>query len=214
MQWKKIKNFENYSVSDTGLVRDDVKCRILKQTPSDGYLVVSLRTNDGRRHTVRVHRLIAEAFIPNTENKPQVNHKDGNGHNNYVDNLEWASSQENIVHAYLTLNRHKPTKSVRCIETGKTYESIRAAATDIGVFPQHIYSYLHGKCGSVKGYHFEFMENIETHKRKKVLCVETGEVFDNISVAARHIKRNQSVLWGCLHGARKTCAGFHWKIVS
>lgn len=73
---------------------------ILKQTKSKyGYLTVGLYKKC--KHKVfRVNRLVAEAFIPNPENKPEVNHKDTNKENNHVSNLEWNTRSENQIHAY------------------------------------------------------------------------------------------------------------------
>jgi len=68
------------------------------------YLYVYFLVN-GTRFSLSVHRIVAKAFIPNPENKPQVNHKDGNGFNNAVSNLEWMTSSENHIHAYEKLNR-------------------------------------------------------------------------------------------------------------
>ena len=63
-----------------------------------GYLRVDLSNKDGKKH-FKVHRLVAQAFIPNEEGKPQVNHKDGNKHNNSITNLEWVTNRENCDHA-------------------------------------------------------------------------------------------------------------------
>ena len=74
--------------------------KILKQTKSKyGYLVVGLYKN-GKHKLFRVNRLVAEAFIPNPENKPEVNHKDTNKLNNRADTLEWATRSENQLHAF------------------------------------------------------------------------------------------------------------------
>ena len=93
-----------YSVSTFGRVRNDISGRILKPSYThDGYLMVRLSINGKMpAKTCRVHRLVAEAFIPNPDNKPTVNHKDGCKPNVGVDNLEWATHSEQITHAYRT----------------------------------------------------------------------------------------------------------------
>ncbi len=107
--WKEIKGYEGlYEVSDLGRVRSLDryvsyvngqkhlhKGKVLSPGVSNGYLQVSLCKNGEIKHPL-VHRLVADAFIPNPDNLPQVNHKDENPSNNMVVNLEWCSSEYNI----------------------------------------------------------------------------------------------------------------------
>lgn len=81
--------------------------RTLKPYPNEaGYLKVNLYDENGKCKKKYVHRLVAEAFIPNPQNKPNVNHKDCNVKNNAVENLEWCTQSENILHCS-KLGRHK-----------------------------------------------------------------------------------------------------------
>lgn len=97
--WCPIKGFEGqYEVSDKGRVRSLKfgKERILKPTRNlKGYLFVNIYKN-GYRNVFLVHRLVAQSFIPNLQNLPEVNHKDENKTNNYEQNLEWCDSKYNI----------------------------------------------------------------------------------------------------------------------
>lgn len=102
--WRKIENYPNYEISNRGNIRSinyhrEKRTQNLKQMKSDRrFMVVSLSTNKGFK-TVPIHRLVAQAFIPNPDNLPQVNHIDGDRHNNCVENLEWCTDKQNIEHA-------------------------------------------------------------------------------------------------------------------
>ena len=111
--WKKMKEFGDYEVSNLGRVKSPDfilkvptgqswirKGKILKPYKNKkGYLICDIRV-DGKRKIVPLHRLVALAFIPNVDNKPQVNHIDGNKQNNCVENLEWCTNSENQIHAF------------------------------------------------------------------------------------------------------------------
>jgi HNH endonuclease/NUMOD4 motif len=99
---KQVKGYEGrYSVSKDGSVYSEISKKFLKpQVDHNGYLYVNLYDSFGKMKSIKVHRLVASAYIENTNNKPQVNHKDGNKKNNNVDNLEWATKSENQVHAW------------------------------------------------------------------------------------------------------------------
>ena len=107
-QWKDIVGYENeYQINQFGEIRtlkDSPKLKkydVLKPQISkrNGYVYQMLYKN-GKEKLLRVHRLVAMAFLPNPNNLPQVNHKDGNKQNNSVDNLEWCEQSYNMKHAY------------------------------------------------------------------------------------------------------------------
>lgn len=96
MTWKKLKRNNNYSINDNGEVRNDLTGKL--KTPfinkANGYLTVDLYENN-KSTKVTVHRLLAETFIPNPDNKPCVDHKDGDRQNNSLSNLRWATFSDN-----------------------------------------------------------------------------------------------------------------------
>ena len=96
----RIQDFEYYDVSENGLVTNTRTGRVLKPDLIwDGYERVTL-CQDGKLKRFRVHRLVASAFIPNPNNLPFVNHKDGRKRNNKIENLEWVSCKDNTIHAF------------------------------------------------------------------------------------------------------------------
>ncbi len=122
-KWGRIKDYEGfYEISDLGRVRTTerrvntwnayktLKSIVLKNQKGKFYLQVGLNKRNVHK-TKLIHRLVASAFVDNPENKPEVNHKDGNKHNNHASNLEWMTSKENHIHSFKVLGR-KGTKSM------------------------------------------------------------------------------------------------------
>lgn len=116
--WKEINGYEGYYwISNKGAVKSCARMvrntknsfrespeKIISLGNPKEYQTIGLSV-DGKTKTVRPHRLVAQHFIPNPENLPEVNHKDGNKLNNNVENLEWCTKHDNMIHAYRVLNR-------------------------------------------------------------------------------------------------------------
>lgn len=161
-EWKDIKGYEGlYQVSNLGRVKrlHGGSERMLKQGKQpNGYMTVHLY-RDGKRKAYRVHRLVAEVFISNPENKPEVNHFDEDKTNNMVSNLEWCTRKENIN--YGTRNE-RLSKAIKAIDIGNGeynhYKSINDCARKLGVNRGNIYKCLHGQRRHVGGYVFEYCE--------------------------------------------------------
>ena len=102
-EWKDVIGYEGlYQISNLGRVKSIRKNIILRcSNTTTGYKKIELCVN-GKVKTFKVHRLVGFAFIPNPENKPNINHKDGNPINNYIENLEWCTQRENVIHGYAT----------------------------------------------------------------------------------------------------------------
>lgn len=97
---KQIQDFPNYYILKDGRVWSKYRERWLKPNiDAQGYMKILL-TKNGKQITQRMHRLVAQAFIPNPENKPEVNHKSGIKTDNNINNLEWVTSSENMQHSY------------------------------------------------------------------------------------------------------------------
>lgn len=173
-KWKAIEGTDGkYEVSSTGKVRSNNylghgKTKEMKPWDNGGYQRVTLWSG-GKKANRLIHRLVAEAFIPNPENKPEVNHKDGNKYNNRADNLEWSTRKENLDHADNTGLRDgsvaallKSNKKLQRpiiatnVETGEEtyFPSIQAAQRAIGT--KDINAVLSGKQCKAKGHTYRY----------------------------------------------------------
>ena len=128
-----IAEFPNYLVTPDGRV---FTVNGKEKQPSQnykGYLIVNLCSN-GKSHLRRVHRLVAVTFIPNPDNKPDVNHKDGNKQNNRVDNLEWVTNSENHWHASREGLLHTTPVDMLDLQGNliRSFNSLKSAETFVG----------------------------------------------------------------------------------
>lgn len=161
-RWEWVPDYPGkYRVSDHGRIQSLLTGRILKPTPSgNGYRKVTLCHN-GVYTQRNIHRLVAQAFIPNPENKPHINHKDGDKSNNCATNLEWVTRSENQLHCRRELGTWcgPPKKPVICIETGQVYEDAAMAARDIGASRSGVNLVCLGYNQTIKNLHFKFKED-------------------------------------------------------
>ena len=166
-EWIDIPGFKGlYKVSNKGVVKSlnynhTGKEKILKPNKDGfGYPKVALSKN-GKIKTIKVHRLVAEAFISNPLNLPEVNHINEIKEDNRVENLEWCSSRYNCNFGTRNERLAKAfSKSVKCLETAKIYPSAMCLERELGFNHSNIVSCCNKKYGykTVKGFHWEWAE--------------------------------------------------------
>ena len=161
-----------YQVSNLGRVKslenrsNHKKEKILASHVRNQYYGVALY-RDRHYKNYTIHKLVAEAFIPNPDNLPEVNHKDENKLNNCADNLEWCDKKYNINYGYSAVNRQiqnrerglSMSKKVLCVETGVIYSSIIEAYRQTGVGQKEIINVCKGKphYKTAGGYHWKYV---------------------------------------------------------
>lgn len=170
--WTDIEGFEGlYQVSKTGLIRRlaskdslgrDIFPKLISLTINKSrgnYVSVSLK-KDGKELREYVHRIVAKTFIPNPNNLPEVNHKDGNKQNNNVENLEWCTGIDNKKHAWETglATADHIKKPILCVTTGIEYESITKASEECNIDRKFLQRHLNGEIDQVKGFKFEYLK--------------------------------------------------------
>lgn len=154
---KDVAGYEGlYAVSIYGDVWSYRRKKFLVKCPTKkGYLYVILSKNGNKEHAY-VHRLVAQAYIPNPDNLAQVNHKDEDKTNNNVDNLEWCTTKYNINYGTGVERRVKTSGfHIRCVETGEEFDSINQCYYRHGWRATSISEHLRGLRRNVNGLHFE-----------------------------------------------------------
>jgi len=187
-EWREIPEFEGrYEVSNLGQVRSmprdvnnhtgviHLKGKILNQRYNHkGYKVVDLVDCEHKHKYRLVHRLLAQAFIPNPENKPQINHIDGIKDHNVLENLEWVTNGENQIHAYATglnVRSDKAGRLKKAIlqidkdtnEVIKRFDSFLEAEKEFGSYST-IRRCCIGASHTAYGYKWKYEENYEPQK--------------------------------------------------
>lgn len=167
--FREIDGFPDYEVSNLGRV-----CSFKGKYPKilkpgkhlGGYLIVTLYT-DGNKVTKSIHRLVAKAFIPNLENKPEVNHIDEDKMNNVAENLEWVTHRENMNHG-TGIRRMAEAQGKSVVQYTPDgvfigeYTSIHEAGRITGIAYQNIYKVCRGKRKTAGGYIWCYEEGGET----------------------------------------------------
>lgn len=161
--WKEIDGFNNYEISTLGKVKNVKTGRILKAANNGtGYLQVRLCVNGKVVHKY-VHRLVAEYFIPNLDNKTDVNHIDEDKLNNRADNLNWMTRTENVnwgTGIYRqAVSISKQIYALYPDGTDKYFPSITIASRELGLSQGNISSVLVGRRKTTGGYRFEYAGN-------------------------------------------------------
>lgn len=164
--WKDVPFDSNYKVSNYGRIFSKRTNKILKgELTEKGYIRVAL--TEHKRYLV--HCIVARTFIPNPENKPQVNHIDGNKQNNYVDNLEWCTQSENMRHALKTglkiMPKGKDVYNARVIyqydknnNLIKRWECMSTASQTLKISQRDIVRVCKGKRKTCGGYIWKYEE--------------------------------------------------------
>ena len=182
MNWVKVRRNNNYSINENGEVRNDITNKIKKPfiNRKSGYLTIDLWENN-KSTKVTIHRLVAETFIPNPDNKPCVDHINGNRLDNSIENLRWATYSENnsrfgtggVRSEKIKVTKFKEERKKRggghirwldveeVIVFNKITKASKYFECNIGNISQMLSKGEIGKRGKMRGYKFEYLKKKE-----------------------------------------------------
>lgn len=157
---KEVIGFSGYFVDKDGAFFSNKQSKVKLLKPWFGthrYTFITFSIN-GVTTKKAAHRIVAQTFLDNPLNKPDVNHKNGIRHDNRVENLEWVIKSENLIHSHRVLNQQTNAKKIRCVETNIVYKSAREAERLLGVNNANICSAIKGRTRQPRagGYHWEY----------------------------------------------------------
>lgn len=214
--WKRLDWLNvHYEVSNFGRIRNTINNRVLKPVVNKkGYCHIQFHIN-GKIKDFGLHRLVAIAFIPNPDNKPQIDHIDGNPSNNHIDNLRWVTPKENSNNP-IALARKRAIMSV----IGKKRIGVKMPAYAVENLKKAIKGKRFGANNPFYGKkHTEEAKRKMSEYRKGTgnpVCQYTkDDVFvkewRSASVAARELNGHANGIIACCRGKRKTSLGFKWR---
>lgn len=180
VRWKRVKEFPAYQVSTAGEVRRIDTGRIRKKRMSGGYYAVELKNNKKINKVRPIHILVAEAFIPNPEKLPKVDHKDNKRLNNNVKNLRWFTSQNNSLSYHRNFRTYRTI--LQCEMDGTIIREWKNTAEIIETIPNYnrktINNNIRGASKSAYGSIWKYKD----YKPKKEIKLKKNEIFKNIGV--------------------------------
>lgn len=209
--WKEIVGFESlYAVSNRGRVMNLETGKVLKNRSNNhGYVIVALHKGNGTKpKNCTVHRLVAEAFIPNPLNLPQVDHVDENKGNNDVSNLRWVTASQNTRHS-----AHQYSCKINQLSLDgkfiKTWESGIQIERELGFANNNIIQCCKGKYKQAYGYRWQYADTSQQQKHNRPVAALTkdGEFvaeYKSAAEASRCLKIEVSSIRYCLNGTLKT----------
>ena len=189
-----------------------------------GYITASLIFDDGVTRNMLLHRIVAFAFIDNPEDKPDINHIDGDKHNNCVENLEWVTKAENIKHAIVN-GFYSNVVPIKCLDTGDVYDSVADASRAFNISEDRLRQSINNRYRIDEGYTFIRLDGSvsdedyylkQTYKRwaklntatkLPVTCLDLDKSFESFAEAGRYFQVDSNAIWSSIYN--KTCCRGH-----